>query len=152
MNVWNWTSELSSRNLLSACCNQQGLIVNLDNTWSKWKWHVLNPPINKRDMKQIHHLKGWSHTVLLHIDFKLGENRSLAFQTRKGAKKKKKIRVNEKKTWFQRGEGGPERRWRRSWVEQRLREWSWRSERCREMNAEVAQGPLAETPETSYYE
>ena len=38
--------KLSSRRLVLAHCNLYRLLVDFDNTWTKQKGHILNPPIN----------------------------------------------------------------------------------------------------------
>lgn len=46
-NVQTRTLRLSVRTLLLSSCDQDGLAVNVGNTWSKQKWHIPNPPVGK---------------------------------------------------------------------------------------------------------
>lgn len=65
VDVPKWTFELSSRSLLLASCNRNGLAVNFDNTWAKQKYHVPNPSVNKETWGKDTY--NWSCVVLLHV-------------------------------------------------------------------------------------
>lgn len=116
--------ELSSRKLIPACCNLYRLLVNCDNTWTKQKGHILNPPINTEAEHAIKRLL--PHCLSAHWLFRLGKNRSL------GAKNKgsQKEAVVLERTRCQ------QRRQQRSWLEKRLLEArkNPRDQRCMEIN------------------
>lgn len=111
MCVCGWMSEtefeLSSRRVVLAGCSLCRLLVNFDNTWTKQKGHILNPPINTEAEHAIQRLLTYCGST--HWLFRLGRNRSL------GAKNKgsqKEVAVSERRR-------GQERRQQRSRLEVR---------------------------------
>lgn len=38
---------LTVKSPLLVSCNWYRLAVNFDNIWTRQKWHILNPPVNK---------------------------------------------------------------------------------------------------------
>lgn len=87
-NVRNWTSDFSSKSLLLASCSQDGRAVNFDNTRTKQKWHILDAPINKRDMRQNQPLGVWSCAVLLHVEYVDWEKQHCGFWIEKETKQR----------------------------------------------------------------
>lgn len=133
-----WSLKLWSTSLLPARCNWYRLTVNCGNIWTKYKWRVLNPPINKEtkppgrrqimDCGSAHRLSGfrklsaWGPGKRSWLQKEGSLNRSGLIKC-KGAQKEEGEVLLEEGFW----------KWWRS----------WRLDSCVEMNAVGWPGRLA---------